>query len=205
MKYNKQQLWERFKRYYTEFPEIGLAMDLSRMNFGDDFLPSMESRMQKAFIAMGELEKGGIANPDENRMVGHYWLRNPALAPTQSIRHDIESTIATIKSFAADVHSGKIVGTSGPFKHLLVIGIGGSALGPQFVSKALGNASEDEMIVHFLITLIQMEWTPHWPIWSHCQTADWDRHLRLSFPKAAAQKKRAMACLKPRQLMKKLG
>ena len=149
MKYNKQQLWERFKRYYTEFPEIGLAMDLSRMNFGDDFLPSMESRMQKAFIAMGELEKGGIANPDENRMVGHYWLRNPALAPTQSIRHDIESTIATIKSFAADVHSGKIVGTSGPFKHLLVIGIGGSALGPQFVSKALGNASEDEMIVHF--------------------------------------------------------
>ena len=29
---------------------------------------------------MAALEKGAIANPDENRMVGHYWLRAPDLA-----------------------------------------------------------------------------------------------------------------------------
>ena len=35
--------------------------------------------MQKAYAAMDALEKGAIANPDEKRMVGHYWLRAPEL------------------------------------------------------------------------------------------------------------------------------
>ena len=82
MNFSKQELWERFQKYYTEFPTLGLSLDLSRMNFGEDFFPSMEPRIQKAFAAMAELERGAIANPDENRMVGHYWLRNAALAPT---------------------------------------------------------------------------------------------------------------------------
>src|SRR5882672_10329286 len=134
---SKSELWQRFQNHYTEFPALGLALDLSRMNFPGDFLDSMKVPIQKAFIAMAELEKGGIANPDEKRMVGHYWLRNPALAPTLTIRNEIEDTTAAIKSFAAQVHSGAISGAKGPFKNLLVIGIGGSALGPQFVSHAL--------------------------------------------------------------------
>jgi glucose-6-phosphate isomerase len=88
--------------------------------------------MQQAFAAMDALEKGAIANPDEKRMVGHYWLRNPDLAPTPEIRDEIKRTIADIKAFSADVHQ------RGQFKQLLLIGIGGSALGPQFVSRALG-------------------------------------------------------------------
>ena len=35
-----------------------------------------------ALADLAALEAGAIANPDEGRMVGHYWLRNPALAPT---------------------------------------------------------------------------------------------------------------------------
>ena len=85
--------------------------------------------MQKAFAAMAELEAGGIANPDENRMVGHYWLRNPALAPSADLRREIEQTVGTIKSFAWGIHNGSFLGAEGPFKNLLVIGIGGSALG----------------------------------------------------------------------------
>ena len=34
-----------------------------------------------AVQAMLELEHGAIANPTEGRQVGHYWLRNPGLAP----------------------------------------------------------------------------------------------------------------------------
>ena len=88
--------------------------------------------MQKAFTAMDALEKGAIANPDEKRMVGHYWLRNPALAPTPEIRAEISKTVQNVKAFATEMHQ------QGHFKHLLLIGIGGSALGPQFVSRALG-------------------------------------------------------------------
>src|ERR1700733_6518478 len=101
MTHTKLQSWERFKKYYSEFPEIGLAVDLSRTSVSDEYFASMESRVQKAFTDMDALEKGAIANPDENRMVGHYWLRNPALAPTPEIRNEIEQTLANIKEFAA--------------------------------------------------------------------------------------------------------
>ena len=149
MNYTKQQLWERFQKYYTEFPSLGLALDLSRMNFADDFFVSMEAPIQKAFAAMTELEHGAIANPDENRMVGHYWLRNPALAPSPAIRKEIEETVVAIKAFAAAVHSGSVHGAKGSFKNLLLIGIGGSALGPQFVANALGQPGQDRLSPYF--------------------------------------------------------
>ena len=50
----------------------------------------MQPRVEKAFTAMRKLEAGAIANPDEKRMVGHYWLRNPRLAPNDELRSAIE-------------------------------------------------------------------------------------------------------------------
>ena len=44
---------------------------------------------------------------------------------------------------------GPSPGPKGRFRHLLVIGIGGSALGPQFVCHALGRPGRDRMKVHF--------------------------------------------------------
>jgi glucose-6-phosphate isomerase len=105
----------------------------------------MEPQMQKAFANMAALESGANANPDENRMVGHYWLRNPSLAPSPEIRKEIEYTTARIKKFAAKIHAGKISGAGGPFKNYLLIGIGGSALGPQFVAHALGDPRTDKL------------------------------------------------------------
>ena len=149
MNLTKQALWKRFQKYYTEFPSLGLAIDISRMNFPDDFFASMEPRIQKAFVAMKELERGAIANPDENRMVGHYWLRNSALAPTEEIRLEIERSLSAIKSFAREVHDGTVKGSGGIFRNLLIIGIGGSALGPQFVANALGHPNTDRLRVFF--------------------------------------------------------
>lgn len=149
MKLNKPELWQRFKDHYLDIPALGLSMDISRMNFPGDFFEKMKTPIQKAFIAMAELEKGGIANPDEKRMVGHYWLRNPVLAPTKTIAQEIMDTNGAIKEFAAEVHSGAIRGANGHFKNLLVIGIGGSALGPQFVAKALGQPAQDKLSVFF--------------------------------------------------------
>jgi glucose-6-phosphate isomerase len=145
-----QKLWERFQQHYREFPEIGLSVDLSRTYLDQDFFERMESRLARAFDAMSRLERGAIANPDENRMVGHYWLRKPSIAPEPKIRQEIEDTIQGIKEFARQVHAGEIAGEKGAFTRLLVIGIGGSALGPQFVSAALGQPALDKMQVSFL-------------------------------------------------------
>src|SRR5437870_1177079 len=128
-------LWKRHQRYLCRVPALGLSLDISRMRFDDGFLDRMAPALQRAFEAMNALERGAIANPDENRMVGHYWLRAPDLAPSPEIAAEIRKTVADVKSFAAAMHDGTIRPPSAPrFTRVLSIGIGGSALGPMFVA-----------------------------------------------------------------------
>src|ERR1041385_6306778 len=142
-------LWPRFQKYFLRYDDLDFSIDISRMRFADEFFEKMRPRIEKAYVDMRELEAGAIANPDEHRMVGHYWLRNPRLAPTAELRADIEETNARIKKFAADVHAGKIAPEKGgKFRHLLLIGIGGSALGRQFSADALGQA-DDPLNIYF--------------------------------------------------------
>ena len=146
---DKVALWERFRGRLIHDADSGFSLDTSRLSYDDAYLGRMEPRMQSALEAMAALERGAIANPDENRMVGHYWLRAPELAPTKEIRDAITTTIAQIKRFAADVHSGAIAPKPGAtFSHVLVVGIGGSALGPQFVNQAL-NSVVDPITISF--------------------------------------------------------
>ncbi|KAJ0533390.1 putative glucose-6-phosphate isomerase [Helianthus annuus] len=121
----------------------GLERDpkaLWEMGFTDEFVKEMEPRFIKAFKAMEDLEKGAISNPDEGRMVGHYWLRNPKLSPNSFLRLQIENTLEAICAFSQDIIAAKIKPPSSPdgrFTQILSVGIGGSALGPQFVAEAL--------------------------------------------------------------------
>src|ERR1700735_506643 len=115
--------WERFKKTFYQNAALGVALDISRIPFPDDFLAGMDGRLREAFAAMAALEKGAIANPDENRMVGHYWLRAPELAPNPELAKEIKDTVGSIQTFAADVHSGKIKPpTALQFSHVLSIG-----------------------------------------------------------------------------------
>ena len=147
---DRTELWKRYRRYLCTAPSVGLRLDVSRMNFDEAFLEGMAEPMARALAAMERLERGAKANADEDRMVGHYWLRAPRLAPSDELRRGIEQTIEAVKRFAGDVHSGVIAPERGDaFDIVLVIGIGGSALGPQLVSDALGG-NDDPMIVRFL-------------------------------------------------------
>jgi glucose-6-phosphate isomerase len=144
-------LWQRFQQYLVDVPAVGLSLDVSRMRFDDGFIDRMRPAIERAFAAMDALEHGAIANPDENRMVGHYWLRAPELAPTPEIAAEIRQSVIDIHQFAADVHKGKVKPPGDTkFTRVLSIGIGGSALGPMFVADALGNPSVDAMRVEFI-------------------------------------------------------
>jgi glucose-6-phosphate isomerase len=138
-----ESLWDRYQSYLVRNSVLGISLDVSRMRFSSAFFDEMDGAIREALDEMTALEGGGIANADEKRMVGHYWLRAPELAPTAEIRAEVETTRAQIAAFAAEVHERH------QFSDLLVIGIGGSALGPQFVSDALGTAA-DAMRLHFL-------------------------------------------------------
>ena len=145
------ELWKRYRQYLCRVDSLGLTLDISRMHFNDSFLASMELAVQHAFADMNALEAGAIANPDEKRMVGHYWLRAPQLAPTKEIAQEIEAAVKFIKKFAAGVHAGKIKPPAASrFTDVLAIGIGGSALGPMFVNDALGDPVADRMKIHFI-------------------------------------------------------
>ena len=152
--------WDRFCRYLCVAEQAGLRLDISRMAFDEADLSRMAPAVERALDAMAAIEAGAIANISENRPVGHYWLRAPQLAPTPALRAAIEQTIADILAFAADVHAGRVrpsaADASSRFRHALLIGIGGSALGPQFVADALSGAdpaaggTSDALRLHFL-------------------------------------------------------
>jgi glucose-6-phosphate isomerase len=134
---------------YLSHPDAHFWADFSFVDFSDGYLDSMSESISKALSSMKELEGGSIANPDENRMVGHYWLRDPELAPNENLTYSIRETLAKVKEVAQAAHSGSLSSPKGAFTDLLVIGIGGSALGPQFVGKALGHPNTDKLRVHF--------------------------------------------------------
>lgn len=143
-------LWQRFQQNFVRYSDLGITLDISRMTFGDDFFSKMEPLVQKAYADMKKLEAGEIVNPDEGRMVGHYWLRNPKLAPTPELTAGIEKDIADSKAFAAEIHAGIIPPPSGgKFTRILIVGIGGSALGPQFMKDALVDSWSAPVQTHF--------------------------------------------------------
>src|SRR5204863_7695458 len=120
------ELWKRYHRYLSHIRALGLTLDVSRMRFDDAFVERMRPALASALSAMEGLEEGAIANPDENRMDGHYWLRAPDAPPPPGIATEIRKTIADVKKFAADVHSGTIRPPKGErYAGVLCIGIGG--------------------------------------------------------------------------------
>ena len=131
--------WDSYNDQLLRMPELGFSMDLSLMGVDPGFEGEMSEKIDRAYADLEKLEAGAIANPDEGRMVGHYWLRSPDLAPTPELKEAITAPLAALKQFASDVHQGKVLAPCGkPFGQVLLIGIGGSALGPQLVAEALG-------------------------------------------------------------------
>jgi glucose-6-phosphate isomerase len=131
--------WQSYNQSLVRYPKFGFSLDLSLMDIAPGHASALAPNIARAFADMEALEAGAVANPDEGRMVGHYWLRNPDLAPNETLKRAITEPLAALKQFAEKVHTGTITPpTGGSFKQVLLIGIGGSALGPQLVTEAIG-------------------------------------------------------------------
>jgi len=145
-----RELWERYQAQVIDDTALGVRLDPSRLGLDEGDFAAREPAVQRALAAMEDLERGALANPDEKRRVGHYWLRAPEKAPEPELAAAIRETQARILDFAARVHDGRVRPPRAVrFRHVLVIGIGGSALGPQLVADALGGG-DDRMAPHFL-------------------------------------------------------
>ena len=116
--------------------DLGLCLDLT-----DGPEPSLEpprDAIERALAAMVALEAGAVANPDEGRQVGHYWLRDPSRAPSEAMRAAIRAAWGRLD--APDLAPADCA-------TVLLVGIGGSALGPQFVAHALSEPSDPRRLV----------------------------------------------------------
>ncbi len=147
---NSAALWQRYQDWLYHHEGLGFYVDVSRMRFEDGLVEALKPKFDQAFKDMDALEAGAIANPDEDRKVGHYWLRDPDLSPTPAIKQEIIDGFDQLEAFVQKVLSGDIRPPQAvKFTDILSIGIGGSALGPEFVAEALA-PNFPPLAIHFL-------------------------------------------------------
>jgi len=146
--------WQKFTANLLRYSEPDLWLDLSLMDLPKDLIEAKEKCINKSLDEIRKIEEGAKVNTDEDkdsggRQVGHYWLRNPELAPDE-IGISIQRKIAEVKAFSSGIHKGEILNPSGEkFTNLLLIGIGGSALGPQLAIDALTDHTAPMKIHYF--------------------------------------------------------
>lgn len=157
----KQRLWNNYTELFRHYPEVAISFDFSRLDSSTErqgslpggflqFLRGQKDRAASALAEMASLEGGAIANRDEERMVGHYWLRTPALCPFEGVRGQIVEQTAKLRDFSDKILKGAITSPSGrKFSQVLLVGIGGSALGPQLLYDAFG-MGDGGLKLHFL-------------------------------------------------------
>jgi glucose-6-phosphate isomerase len=135
--------WRRFCDLLWYDGSLGFWLDVSRMGIGPADLDALQAPFGQAFQAMAALEGGAIANADEQRMVGHYWLRTPALAPDQATAGQIAAEVERIEAFAREQLA------AGRFSDVVWIGIGGSGLGPLLIVESLAQVGRG-LPFHFI-------------------------------------------------------
>jgi len=134
--------WQSFSRNFQYYSSVGVGLDYSRAKLPNNFLDRYKKSAEDMFFEMAELERGKVANPDEGRMVGHYWLRTSELAPNAAIALEIDLQQKAVREFSASVLGGIQQTPEGEeFSHAVLLGIGGSALGPQLLIDALAPMS----------------------------------------------------------------
>ena len=130
--------WDKYCNYLWFDKQVNIWLDISKINFTLDQISSLENKFKNVFSALKELEAGAISNIDEKRQVGHYWLRNPSVAPNNLIKDEINNEIRDISEFGENILEGKITNNKNQkFTDVLWIGIGGSGLGPLLITEAL--------------------------------------------------------------------
>ena len=135
----------------------GFFYDFSRQRVDQKIMGSLfelakARELKQKFSMMASGEK---INYSENRAVLHTATRSfsnePVMVDGKNVMPELIEVREKIKNFVEKVHKGEITGSTGkPFKDLVVIGIGGSYLGTEFVSTALKAYAKKNITLHYL-------------------------------------------------------
>jgi len=135
----------------------GILYDFSRQRVNANTMDTLFQLADKRNVKnkFNAMINGEIINKTENRAALHTATRNLSDRPIhingKNVMPEISEQRDRIKTFADDVRSKRIIGSTGkPFKHIVVIGIGGSYLGTAFVSEALYAYSDAQLSIHYV-------------------------------------------------------
>lgn len=112
----------------------GFSLNYEAINASFD---KYQTRFLEVLKLMLNLEAGEKANKTEDRMVGHYWLRNPKIAPNSSICDAILSEQKKIQTFFRECD----------YENLFYVGIGGSGLGPALIFDCFKHRTSKKVII----------------------------------------------------------
>lgn len=112
----------------------GIRFDLAKLDLSEANVQALAKLAEAADLAgwRAKLADGDAVNSSEGRAATHMRLRDPAYRAEQRPMLDM----------AARIRAGAL----GPVEHLIHIGIGGSALGPQLLVDALGTTGDGPLV-----------------------------------------------------------
>jgi len=146
---------ERFEKLSIELPS--LLLDYSKNLITDETVSSLMSLARECEVESwrDKMFSGERINNTEDRAVLHTALRNRSLEPIylegRNITEDVESALNKMKLFTNKVRQGDWLGYSGKrITDIVNIGVGGSNLGPQMVTEALKQYSDNSLNVHYV-------------------------------------------------------
>ena len=135
----------------------GLFFDYSRQRVMHQTIAALLTLAGERAVSerFGAMCRGEIVNPTEQRAALHTAARRLDPGAVMLQGHDVMPEIRAvrqqIREFAEAVHAGRITGSTGkPFRDIVVVGIGGSYLGTEFVAHALAEDAHPGMRLHFL-------------------------------------------------------
>ncbi len=126
------KLSQRVEASLGDLGELGILFDWSKTHLDDETLSAFEALADATgFAAQREaLFSGGIVNPTEGRAATHGAMRGSG---TGADVEEGEALLARMGMLVEAIHQGVL----GEINHLIHIGIGGSALGPELAVDAL--------------------------------------------------------------------
>jgi len=127
------------------FRQGSLQFDFSKTHLDQPTLSLFAKLAEESglLVERQKLLSGQVVNPTENRPALHTAMR--ASSPNEEIQAQHQAN----SKMAERVRSGEFKGASGTqYKHIIHLGIGGSALGPQLLLTALGFGRESEFNTH---------------------------------------------------------
>ncbi len=137
--------------------DAGIFYDFSRQRVDEEAMELLFelAEARNLTVRFEAMMRGDKVNTTENRAALHTAARdfsgNPVVVDGTDVAPMIKKVREDIELFSRQVHQGEIRGSTGkPFEHIVVIGIGGSYLGAQFISEALKAYADRGISLHYL-------------------------------------------------------